>query len=339
VTEHAGVGSTAPDDGPDLGAEAAVVPWAQVWADVARQVGEHRGAGRRHLLTEDTVRMCSILSLQATGVAPGDMTIEVFDPVLKGGKVDLVVGPPEHRTVVELKYPRGSRTGISPDTMTFGELLRDFLRVALVPAADRWVVTVLEPELRRYLSRRDSPVWADTPGAEMVLEREVLEGLPKTARDAIGPLAWRLPVRAECVVAAPVDVDLALFAFRVAAPDAAATVAPLAVGLHALAPSPTPALPTRATSSARAARRPTARSEILDAIEALLVRSGRDEVSVQAVVDEMRRRGSSYAESTVRTMMTSHMCVQVQGPNIASYDDLERVDRGTYRLRNRPKPR
>jgi hypothetical protein len=33
-------------------------------------------------------------------------------------------------TVIELKYPRASRTGISPDTMTLGELIRDFLLVA-----------------------------------------------------------------------------------------------------------------------------------------------------------------------------------------------------------------
>jgi hypothetical protein len=54
---------------------------------------------------------------------------------------------------------------------------------------------------------------------------------------------------------------------------------------------------------------------------------------VQQVVDEMRRNGSRYAESTVRTMLTSHMCAQVQGPNIGTYDDVDRVDRGTYRLR------
>jgi hypothetical protein len=38
--------------------------------------------------------------------------------------------------------------------MTLGELIRDFLRVAVVDAEDRWVVQVLQPELRRYLSRR-----------------------------------------------------------------------------------------------------------------------------------------------------------------------------------------
>jgi hypothetical protein len=82
-----------------------------------------------------------------------------------------------------------------------------------------------------------------------------------------------------------------------------------------------------------AVRSGTARAEILAAIQALITRSGRPEVRVQEVVDEMRRSGSSYAESTVRTMLTSHMCAQVHGPNIASYDDVDRIDRGTYRLR------
>jgi len=57
-------------------------------------------------------------------------------------------------------------------------------------------------------------------------------------------------------------------------------------------------------------------------------------VAVQDVVDEMRQMDCAYAESTIRTMMTSHMCAQAQGPNIATYDDFDRVDRGIYRLRS-----
>jgi hypothetical protein len=271
--------------------------------------------------------MCTVLALEDAGVAPGDMAIEVFDPILRGGKLDLVVGVPgEARVVVELKYPRGSRSGISPDTMTLGELLRDFLRVAVVPAQDRWVVIVLAPELRRYLARRGTSVWVDEPGQVLVIERAMLEALPKTARDAIGALEWLLPVRATCVVAAPVDVDLALFAYRVEAPAADATSGPLAFPTPIARVGPTP-------GRGPSVRAGTARAEILTAIQALASRSGRPDVTVQEVVDEMRRGGSSYAESTVRTMLTSHMCAQVHGPNIGTYDDVDRVDRGTYRLR------
>lgn len=47
----------------------------------------------------------------------------------------------------------------------------------------------------------------------------------------------------------------------------------------------------------------------------------------------MRQNQSRYADSTIRTMMTAHMCVGAQGPGVGTYDDLERVDRGKYRRR------
>lgn len=299
--------------------------WPVVWKKVAQKLAEHRAAGRSHLLTEDAVRMCTVLALEEVGVRPGDLAIEVLDPALHGGKLDLVIAGDCGRTVIELKYPRGSKSGISPDTMTFGELLRDFLRVAVVHAADRWVVAVLEPGLRRYLARRSAPTWAGRHGEELILERAVLEGLPKTARDAIGTLAWPLPVRATCAFAAPIDVHLALFAYHVASPAADSVAAPLAGMQKASSPASTP--------GAHGGRPGTARTQVLTAIATLTARSGRREVSVQEIVDEMRQIGSRYSESTVRTMLTSHMCAQVQGPNIGKYDDVDRVGRGMYRLR------
>jgi hypothetical protein len=68
-----------------------------------------------------------------------------------------------------------------------------------------------------------------------------------------------------------------------------------------------------------------ARAEILAVINDLVARSGRPEVTLVQLVAEMRGRGSEYAEPTVRTMVSSHMCAQVHGPNIGSYDDLDRV--------------
>lgn len=301
--------------------------WEQVWVDVARRLAEHRAAGRALLLTEDSVRWFTVQALEATGVSPDRLAVEVPASPLAGGKLDLTVDGVTG-TVIELKYPRGSRTGISPDTMTLGELIRDFLRVAAVDAEDRWVVQVLQPELRRYLNRREALSWPSAVGQQLVLTRSVLEGLPKTARDAIGSLPWPLPLTATCAVAHPVDVDLALFAFRVAAPETWCVPAPLS------AMEPTVAPPEAGVAAPVASRaRGGARAEILTAINELVTRSGRAEVSILQVVDELRRQGSRYAESTVRTMMASHMCAQVHGPNIGSYDDLDRVGRGEYRLR------
>ncbi|WP_344145795.1 DUF7669 domain-containing protein [Nocardioides koreensis] len=292
---------------------------------MARRLGEHRAAGRGLLLTEDSVRWCTVLALESVGVSPDRLAIEVLTPALAGGKLDLTVDGSDG-TVIELKYPRASRTGISPDTMTLGELIRDFLRVAVVDAADRWVVQVLQPELRRYLSRREELSWPTAVGQQLVLTRERLGTLRKTALDAIGVLPWHLPVTATCLVAHPVDVDLSLFAFRVDAPDVGSVPAPLA----AAAPVQRRAAAGTGTG---APVRGGARAEVLAAVHDLVARSGRSEVTLAEVVDEMRRRGSAYAESTVRTMMSSHMCAQVHGPNIGSYDDLDRVGHGRYRLR------
>jgi hypothetical protein len=295
--------------------------WESVWVDVAHRLAEHRAAGRTLLLTEDSVRWCTVLALEAVGVSPDRLAIEVQAPVLAGGKLDLTVDGADG-TVIELKYPRASRSGISPDTMTLGELIRDFLRVALVEAQDRWVVQVLEPELRRYLGRRQGLGWPTAVGEPVAFTRDVLEALPRTALDAIGSLPWRLPLTATCVVAAPIDVDLALFAFRVNAPESSSVATPLAASV---APET-----RRGASPAKRG----ARSEILDAIGALVGRSGRVEVTIEQVVDELRRTGSSYADSTIRTMMSSHMCAQAHGSGIGTYDDLDRVDRGHYRLRH-----
>lgn len=306
-----------------------VVPdWSTVWQDVARRLAEHRAAGRKHLLTEDTVRFCTVLALEDAGVIPERLQIEALVPVLARGKLDLTVDGASG-TVIELKYPRASRTGISPDTMTLGELIRDFLRVALVEAQDRWVVQVLEPELRRYLGRREALGWPVTAGQPVEFTRKVLEALPKTALDAIGTLPWRLPLTATCSVAAPVDVDLALFAFRVDAPDLSSAPAQLVARAPAVDSSSRPSGARPVAGGARA--------EILAAVEALLRSSGQSEFTIQQVVDELRQRGSSYAESTIRTMISSHMCAQVHGTNIGTYDDLDRLERGHYRLRTTTK--
>jgi len=50
------------------------------------------------------------------------------------------------------------------------------------------------------------------------------------------------------------------------------------------------------------------------------------------IVREMRRRRSRYAESTIRTMIGSHMCENAPDNAAVTYDDFERVARGTYRF-------
>jgi hypothetical protein len=77
----------------------------------------------------------------------------------------------------------------------------------------------------------------------------------------------------------------------------------------------------------------TCREEILRAAQALTLRSGRPEFSLARVIEEMHRRGTRYADSTIRTHVSSRMCAGAPGHHGVVYNDLERVGRGLYRVR------
>jgi hypothetical protein len=305
------------------------IDWRDVWSDVAERVAAHRRAGRGHLLTEDTVRLETVLALGDRGVTADRLAAEVPVPVLGGGKLDLVVDPPGG-VVIELKYPRDSRTGMSPDTMTFGELLRDFLRVAIVPADARWVVQVLNPRLVRYLDgacHRHGLHWPTVGGDVLELRPESLSALPGTATRAIGAVAGSATVTSTCAVVASVDDELTLYAHQVAAAVASALSA------ASLPPAATPTTALAAPLPQRSAgTRDGARREILDAARSIVTRTGRNEFTIADVIAEMKRRGTGYAQSTVRSMMSSHLCADAYGEGVAGYTDLTRSSRGLYRL-------
>ncbi|MFF5078373.1 hypothetical protein ACFY36_15085 [Actinoplanes sp. NPDC000266] len=77
----------------------------------------------------------------------------------------------------------------------------------------------------------------------------------------------------------------------------------------------------------------TARDEILAALPAVEARSANGLFSPQDVVDELRRRGSTYAESTIKTHIVSRMCATAPDNHARTYDDLERVSDARYRSR------
>jgi hypothetical protein len=70
-----------------------------------------------------------------------------------------------------------------------------------------------------------------------------------------------------------------------------------------------------------------AREDILAAIDRL----NRPTFTIMDVTREMS--GSGYAESTIRTHITSRMCVNAPDHHAVTYPDLERVGRGVYRRR------
>lgn len=77
----------------------------------------------------------------------------------------------------------------------------------------------------------------------------------------------------------------------------------------------------------------TTRDEILAALPGIEGRSADDTFSPQDVIDELRRRGSTYAESTIRTHIVSRMCANAPDHHARIYDDLDRVSEGRYRRR------
>lgn len=70
-----------------------------------------------------------------------------------------------------------------------------------------------------------------------------------------------------------------------------------------------------------------AREEILEAIR----RIDRESFTVMDVLREMR--GTGYAESTIRTHITSRMCADAPDHHGTVYSDLERVGHGQYCVR------
>lgn len=91
--------------------------------------------------------------------------------------------------------------------------------------------------------------------------------------------------------------------------------------------------PSTAPSTASTAGALTARDEILLAVADLMRRSGSAEFDLNDVLVEMRQRGSRYAESTIRTHVTSRMCANAPDHHATTFNDFEKVGRGRYKLR------
>jgi hypothetical protein len=77
----------------------------------------------------------------------------------------------------------------------------------------------------------------------------------------------------------------------------------------------------------------TARDEILDALPVICSRTVDGTFTPEDVIDGLRRRGSTYAPSTIRTHVVSRMCANAPDHHARTYDDLERVANGRYRRR------
>jgi len=77
----------------------------------------------------------------------------------------------------------------------------------------------------------------------------------------------------------------------------------------------------------------TCRDQVRETFRNLAHSTGRDTFSPSEVVAAMRRDGTPYADSTIRTHIVSRMCTDAPDHHAVVYQDLERIGRGLYRLR------
>lgn len=76
----------------------------------------------------------------------------------------------------------------------------------------------------------------------------------------------------------------------------------------------------------------TCRDKILAATKRLTESAERDDYTLQELLKEMRQHGTTHKESTIRTHVTSRLCVNAPDHHAVTYPDLERIALGRYRL-------
>jgi hypothetical protein len=192
-----------------------LVPWDDVWRATAEQLGVYRDAGLESLLTEDVVRFSTVQQLAATGVAPARIEAEWRRPGVPDAVDLVVVGPPD-AAAVEFKFPREPRETNAAWTQHLGEVLKDFYRLAHMPAGfdQRWAVQLLSKRVRRYLDgvadRHDVRLGLSA-GEATFLSPARVRALPATAHKGLARWLEDLPiVEARCVATHPVGDDLLL---------------------------------------------------------------------------------------------------------------------------------
>lgn len=311
-----------------------------VWDSVARELRGYRQRGLGGVLTEDTVRFATARALVEAGADPAGLRVEWPHPFLDGSRVDLVAGGQPPDVVIEFKFPREPSEKNAAWTMALGEVLKDLYRLAAYPGGvDRLFVYVETTRLARYMAGAARRYGLDLHAEHVALRPADAAGLPMTAARIIGTELAARHVTARRISLVTVDHGLHLAVYRVdpfdtprhpAAGRRAAEDTPLApVGPSSSGATTGPGSSTRMDGVGTPLH---ARDEILQAARDLLVRSSGDTFTLAEIIAEMSRRGTRYAESTIRTMVTGHMCANAPNNAAVTYDDLERVDRATYRL-------
>lgn len=186
--------------------------------------------------------------------------------------------------------------------------------------------------LNRYMTGAAARFGMNLDTDNVVLAPAAALTLPLTAAQIIGADLLARTVTAKRLYVVPVGDGLRLSVYLVDA--AGEQLPPPDPDVAAAAPrseasvAPEQADPPRLSAVPRSG----ARGEIHSAVRAVLLRSGQTTFTVDEVVREMRNSATRYAESTIRTMVTSHLCANAPNHAAVTYEDFERVGRGLYRL-------
>lgn len=78
----------------------------------------------------------------------------------------------------------------------------------------------------------------------------------------------------------------------------------------------------------------TCRDELLIIIRNLVSESEKNEFSLDEVFKLAKEKRIKYSDSTIKTHLSSRMCINSPQHHQTKYDDLERIKRGLYRLLN-----
>lgn len=73
--------------------------------------------------------------------------------------------------------------------------------------------------------------------------------------------------------------------------------------------------------------------QVLAAAKSVTARKEINEFTPQEIVEELRRAGSRFSESTIRTHVVSRCCSNAPDHHAVVFDYFERTGRGTYQLR------
>jgi hypothetical protein len=76
----------------------------------------------------------------------------------------------------------------------------------------------------------------------------------------------------------------------------------------------------------------TCREEVLEAVRAIVREKAHNEFTVDEIVSRLRDSGSPFAESTIRTHVTSRCCRNAPKNHAVTYEDFERIGSNAYRL-------